>query len=257
MKNQQTLALIQELKKTAIEQKVPLWKRIAEELESTPAPRPAEGAPGAVEGGPEGRTRQARRRAGAAPRTSAPSRSAPSAARTTRPVAPTTPSAVSGPAMARAITSIGSPSRTSRRRPADDAAAASPATLPSPTCRAVGVAFSLPAKTTAALITSGATGLASTAASTVAISPRYVRCADGAGRAPGGCAGPPFVLGTLLVGASIRLVGASIRPDPAAYSGSAGCRKSGGPRCSAGSSERPPTRPRASSSMAELRTFNP
>ena len=35
MKNQQTLALIQELKKTAIEQKVPLWKRIAEELEAS------------------------------------------------------------------------------------------------------------------------------------------------------------------------------------------------------------------------------
>ncbi len=34
MKNQQTQALISELKKTAIEQQVPLWKRIAEELEA-------------------------------------------------------------------------------------------------------------------------------------------------------------------------------------------------------------------------------
>lgn len=34
MKNQQTQMLIQELKKTAIEQKAPLWKRIAEDLEA-------------------------------------------------------------------------------------------------------------------------------------------------------------------------------------------------------------------------------
>ena len=34
MKNQQTQMLIQELKKAAIEQKAPIWKRIAEELEA-------------------------------------------------------------------------------------------------------------------------------------------------------------------------------------------------------------------------------
>lgn len=34
MKNQQTQMLIQELKKTALEQKVPLWKRIADDLEA-------------------------------------------------------------------------------------------------------------------------------------------------------------------------------------------------------------------------------
>jgi large subunit ribosomal protein L18e len=33
MKNQHTQALIQTLKKTSIEQKAPLWKRIAEDLE--------------------------------------------------------------------------------------------------------------------------------------------------------------------------------------------------------------------------------
>jgi large subunit ribosomal protein L18e len=33
MKNNHTEALIKELKKTSIEQKVPLWKRIAEDLE--------------------------------------------------------------------------------------------------------------------------------------------------------------------------------------------------------------------------------
>lgn len=35
MKNTQTQALIQQLKRTALEQEVPLWKRVAEDLEKS------------------------------------------------------------------------------------------------------------------------------------------------------------------------------------------------------------------------------